>query len=97
MKYILYRILKKDMIKRMRNAHRGEQFIDDVMEIFGIPTNFMREDNRKMQDHILEAIEKSHCIMEELTLRLEKLEYESTNRMFYNTKLTEKELSKVKW
>ena len=36
----LYRILKKDMIKKLSEKH-GEQFIDDVMETFGMPTNLM--------------------------------------------------------
>jgi len=40
MKKLLYLILKKDMIKRLSEKH-GEQFIDDVMETFGIPTNLM--------------------------------------------------------
>lgn len=35
-----YLILKKDMVRRLRKKH-GEQFIDDVMETFGMPTNFM--------------------------------------------------------
>jgi predicted solute-binding protein len=30
------------MIKRLRKKH-GEQFTDDVMETFGIPTNLMEE------------------------------------------------------
>jgi len=35
-----YLLLKKDMVKRLSEKH-GEQFIDDVMETFGMPTNFM--------------------------------------------------------
>ena len=38
MKTILYRILKKDMIKKLSKKH-GTQFIDDVMSTFGIPTD----------------------------------------------------------
>ena len=37
---ILYRILKKDMINKLSKKH-GEQFIDDVMATFEIPTNLM--------------------------------------------------------
>lgn len=37
---ILYRILKNDMIKKLSAKH-GEQFIDDVMGTFGVPTNLM--------------------------------------------------------
>ena len=40
MKKLLYKILKKDMIKKLSKKH-GEQFIDDVMETFGIPSNLM--------------------------------------------------------
>lgn len=40
MKRLLYWLLKKDMIRRLSKKH-GEQFIDDVMETFGMPTNFM--------------------------------------------------------
>jgi hypothetical protein len=35
-----YLLLKKDMVIRLSEKH-GEQFIDDVMETFGIPTNLM--------------------------------------------------------
>ena len=35
-----YLLLKKDMVKRLSEKH-GKQFIDDVMETFGMPTNFM--------------------------------------------------------
>lgn len=42
MKKLLYKILKKDMIKKLREKH-GEQFTDDVMKTFGIPTNFLEE------------------------------------------------------
>lgn len=37
-----YLILKKDMIRRLSKKH-GEQFIDDVMESFDMPTNLMQE------------------------------------------------------
>ena len=37
---IFYRILKKDMVKQLSKKH-GEQFIDDVMDTFGMPTNLM--------------------------------------------------------
>jgi len=43
MKRLLYWLLKKDMIKRLKQKH-GEQFVDDVMETFGMPTNFMSKD-----------------------------------------------------
>lgn len=39
---ILYQILKKDMIKKLQLKH-GEQFIDDVMETFGIPTTLLQD------------------------------------------------------
>lgn len=35
-----YILLKKDMVNRLSEKH-GEQFIDDVMETFGMPTNLM--------------------------------------------------------
>jgi hypothetical protein len=35
-----YLLLKKDMIKRLSEKH-GEQFIDDVMKTFDMPTNLM--------------------------------------------------------
>lgn len=37
-----YLLLKNDMIKRLSEKH-GEQFIDDVMETFDIPTNLMNK------------------------------------------------------
>jgi glycerol-3-phosphate responsive antiterminator len=40
-------LLKKDMIEKLKNKHKGEQFIDDVMETFGIPTNFMEKINKR--------------------------------------------------
>lgn len=39
---LLYKILKKDMINKLREKH-GEQFVDDVMNTFGMPTNFLEE------------------------------------------------------
>jgi len=53
MKKILYRVLKKDMIKKLSKKH-GEQFIDDVTETFGIPTNLMKESITKV-DYIEEV------------------------------------------
>jgi len=38
---ILYRVLKKDMINKLKSKHFGEQFIDTVMESFDMPTNFL--------------------------------------------------------
>ena len=38
MKKLLYRILKKDMIKKLSEKH-GTQFVDDVMATFGMPTD----------------------------------------------------------
>lgn len=35
-----YLLLKKDMVRRLSKKH-GEEFIDDVMETFEIPTNLM--------------------------------------------------------
>lgn len=37
---LFYLLLKKDMVKRLSEKH-GEQFIDDVMETFGMPTNLI--------------------------------------------------------
>lgn len=42
MKKILYRILKNDIINKLREKH-GEQFVDDVMGSLGMPTNFLEE------------------------------------------------------
>lgn len=42
MKRILYLILKKDMIKKLREKH-GSQFVDDVMAAFGMPTDTTNE------------------------------------------------------
>jgi hypothetical protein len=39
---ILYKILKNDMIEKLSDKH-GEQFIDDVMETFGIPTTLLKD------------------------------------------------------
>ncbi len=39
---LLYLILKKDIIKRLRERH-GSQFVDDVMETLGMPTNLTQE------------------------------------------------------
>jgi hypothetical protein len=37
-----YLLLKKDMVKRLSEKH-GEQFIDDVMETFCMPTDTTNE------------------------------------------------------
>jgi hypothetical protein len=37
--HLLYLILKKDMIRKLKENHKGTQFIDDVMGIFNVPTN----------------------------------------------------------
>jgi len=42
MKKLLYLILKKDMIKKLRKKH-GTQFVDDVMATFGMPTDTTNE------------------------------------------------------
>lgn len=47
MKRLLYWLLKKDMIKRLKQKH-GEQFVDDVMETFGMPTNFISKDLKQI-------------------------------------------------
>ncbi len=39
---LLYLILKKDIIKRLRERH-GSQFVDNVMETLGMPTNLTQE------------------------------------------------------
>lgn len=39
---ILYKILKNDMIEKLSDKH-GEQFVDDVMETFGIPTTLLKD------------------------------------------------------
>lgn len=36
-----YLLLKRDMVNRLSEKH-GEQFIDDVMETFDMPTNLMQ-------------------------------------------------------
>ena len=38
MRKLLYLLLKKDMIKKLSKKH-GTQFVDDVMETFGILTD----------------------------------------------------------
>lgn len=38
----LYLVLKKDMIKKLSEKH-GEQFVDDVMETFDMPTNLLEK------------------------------------------------------
>jgi len=43
----LYLILKKDMVRKLRVKH-GEQFTDDVMETFGVPTNLLKKFNRTL-------------------------------------------------
>ena len=42
MKKLLYLLLKKDMIKKLRKKH-GTQFVDDVMSTFGMPTDRTNE------------------------------------------------------
>jgi hypothetical protein len=42
MKKLLYLLLKKDMIKKL-SKKRGTQFVDDVMTIFGMPTDTTNE------------------------------------------------------
>jgi hypothetical protein len=56
MKKLLYKILKRDMIKKLSVKH-GEQFIDDVMESFGMPTNLLYNETHKciLIDSVLTA------------------------------------------
>ncbi len=42
MKKLLYLLLKKDMINKLSKKH-GTQFVDDVMETFGMPTDTTNE------------------------------------------------------
>ena len=50
MKKILYLLLKKDMIKKLRKKH-GTQFVDDVMFTFGMPTD-LTNDYLKTMDKV---------------------------------------------
>jgi hypothetical protein len=43
MKKLLYLLLKKDMIKKLRSKNYGTQFIDNVMEAFDMPTDTANE------------------------------------------------------
>ena len=43
-----YLLLKKDIVKRLSEKH-GEQFIDDVMKTFGMPTNLMDKYYKKQK------------------------------------------------
>lgn len=43
MKKLLYLLLKKDMIKKLKSKKYGTQFIDNVMEAFDMPTNNTNE------------------------------------------------------
>ena len=60
-KKLLYIILKKDMVKKLRKKH-GEQFVDDVMATFGVPTNLMDKYNNpsKMDGHVRSGA----CVMD---------------------------------
>jgi len=51
MKKLLYLFLKKDMIKKLSKKHGG-QFIDDVMETFGMPTDMKNETRGKPTDMV---------------------------------------------
>ena len=42
LKKLMYRYLKEDMVKKLRQKH-GEQFVDGVMETFGMYTNYLRD------------------------------------------------------
>lgn len=44
MKKLLYRILRKDMIRRLKVKH-GEQFIEDVMNTFDLPFSWNKMQN----------------------------------------------------
>jgi hypothetical protein len=50
MKRLLYLMIKKDMIKRLRKKH-GTQFTDDVMETFGIPTSLTQEYQTSLKNY----------------------------------------------
>lgn len=58
MKRLLYLILKKDMIKKLSKLH-GEQFIDDVMKTFGVPSNLMdKYNNQHIRYQVPDRIKK---------------------------------------
>jgi len=48
MEKLLYRILKKDMIKKLSEKH-GTQFVDDVMATFGMPTDTTNDYLKKLK------------------------------------------------
>lgn len=56
MKRLLYLILKKDMIKKLAKKH-GEQFIDDVMETFEMPTNILLKRRQAYDKNYLQSME----------------------------------------
>lgn len=56
---ILYRILKHDMINKLKVKH-GEQFIDDVMETFGIPSNLMDNIHAGLPKVVDDKVGKKH-------------------------------------
>jgi hypothetical protein len=56
---ILYKILKHDMINKLKVKH-GEQFIDDVMETFGIPSNLMDNIHAGLPKVVDDKVGKKH-------------------------------------
>lgn len=49
MKRILYLLLKKDIVKKLKAKYYEEQFIDSVTEALGIPTNLLSSPGRPIQ------------------------------------------------
>lgn len=79
MKRLLYLILKKDMIKKLSLKH-GEQFINDVMETFGMSTFLMNKRKRVIDVNYKLSMERYLRDLEINKKMLEnELKYHSTD------------------
>lgn len=59
---MLYKVLKHDMVNKLKVKH-GEQFIDDIMKTFGVPSNLMCQHTSisdRMAAHEYEQLHKTH-------------------------------------
>lgn len=76
MKKILYFLLKKDMIKKLSKKH-GTQFVDNVMETFGIPTD-------TTNDYLKTLKNKQNMKLGEF---IEKFSHNNLIRLLYKTEI----------
>lgn len=98
MKRLLYLILKKDMIKKLSEKH-GEQFIDNVMETFKMPTNILAKRRQASDKNYQQSME---LYLNDLKINKKMLENELSHNsedialIYERTQNTSKQIEIIK-